>query len=335
MGERWVWRLQQRPEGMDFEPAFEFNSEPIPELAPGELLIKNIYIGMDAGTRNWLHPREDGFDVPLPLGSTMIGILVGTIEESNHPAYTKGSLVRAYGQWADYSIINPAESRVFVVDPEIDDIRQYIGLIGPSGWTSYFGVLDVGKPKPGETFLVSAAAGSTGSIAGQVARIAGCRTIGIAGSDVKIDWIKSDLGFDEGINYKTDNVEEKIKEYAPNGVDIYFDNVAGPILDAVLPNMAIHGRIALSGLMDSYNAEGPVPGPYKFEYLLHKRVSITGFFSPDYFHRGNESDARMRQWLDEGLIKFRFDETNGVENTLNAYTKMFTGGNIGKSIVKV
>ena len=152
---------------------------------------------------------------------------------------------------------------------------------------------------------------------------------------MSIDWIKSDLGFDEGINYKKDDVEEKIKEYCPNGIDIYFDNVAGPILDAVLPNMAIHGRIALSGLMDSYNAVGPVPGPYNFEYLLHKRVSITGFFSPDYFHRGDESDARMRQWLNEGLITFRFDETNGVENTLVAYKKMFTGGNIGKSIVKV
>ena len=126
MNERWIWRLHKRPEGMDFAPAFEFKSEPIPELSPGELLIKNIYIGMDAGTRNWLHPREDGFDVPLPLGSAMIGILVGTIEESNHPAYTKGSLVRAYGQWADYSIVNPAEARVFLVDPDIDDIRQYI-----------------------------------------------------------------------------------------------------------------------------------------------------------------------------------------------------------------
>ncbi|MDA9292980.1 NADP-dependent oxidoreductase [bacterium] len=333
--DRSIWRLARRPVGMDFAPAFDFENEAIPDLGPGDVLIRNHYIGMDAGTRNWLNAREDGFDPPLPLGTAMVGILVGTIEASEHPDYIKGGLVRAYGQWSDFSVVNPAAGPIHVLDPDVEDIRQYIGLLGPSGWTSYFGVLDVGKPKPGETFVVSAAAGSTGSIAGQVARLAGCRTVGITGSDEKIDWITSELGFDAGVNYKSGDLTAQLAEACPNGIDVYFDNVAGPILDAVLPNMALRGRIALSGLIDSYNKEGPVPGPYKFDYLLHKRVTISGFFSPDYFHLGHESDARMRQWMNEGAISFRFDETNGVENTLDAYTKMFTGDNIGKSIVKV
>jgi len=335
MTDRQIWRLTRRPVGMDFAAAFDFGSEAIPSLGAGDILIRNHYVGMDAGTRNWLNAREDGFDPPLPLGSPMVGILVGTIEESAHPEYNKGSLVRTYGQWSDYSVVNPANGPVHLVDKETDDIRHYIGLLSPSGWTAYFGVLDVGRPKPGETFLVSAAAGSTGSIAGQVARIAGCRTVGLAGSDEKLDWITSELGFDVGLNYKTGNLSAELKAACPGGIDVYFDNVAGPVLDAVLPNMALHGRIALSGLMDSYNKEGPVPGPYNFDMLLHRRLNLRGFFSPDYFHLAHESDARMREWMQQGLISFRFDETHGIENALVAFTKMFTGDNIGKSIIKV
>lgn len=339
MSERSIWRLMNRPTGIDFASAFELKHETIPPLRPGEVLIRNRYISMDAGTRNWMSAREDSYDPPIPLGESMIGIVVGMIEESQHPAYAKGDLVRAYGQWSDYSVVDPSNSSmhgaVHTLDPDIDDTRHYLGLLGPTAWAAYFGVLDIGRPRPGETFVVSAAAGATGSVAGQIARIAGCRTIGIVGSDEKASWITSDLGFDDALNYKTGNMEAKLRAACPNGVDVYFDNVAGPILDAVLANLAMHGRIALSGLIENYTKDEPVPGPYKFDMLLMRRATITGFFSPDFFHRSHECDSKMHQWMKDGLISFRFDETDGVANLLTAYEKLFTGSNFGKSILKV
>ena len=335
MDNRVVWRLMSRPEGTDFESAFKLEGEEIPDLKSGEILIRNHYIGMDAGTRNWLKSREDGFTPPLELGSPMVGILVGTIEATMNQGYAVGQLVRAWGQWSNYSVVNPLESTVHPLDSEIDDIRHYLGLLGPTGWTAYFGVLDVGDAKPGETFVVSAAAGATGSVAGQIARIRGCKTIGIAGSDEKLDWLVSDLGFDAGVNYKESDVESELRKVCPKGIDVYFDNVAGSVLDAVLPNMAIHGRVALCGMMENYNIDEPVPGPYKFDMLLMRRLTITGFLSRDFFDRAEESDMRVRQWMQEGLITLRFDEIEGIENALTAYGSLFKGSNTGKSIIKV
>ena len=335
MADRTIWRFNKRPEGANLESAFELANEEIPALNQGEILIRNQYIGMDAGTRNWLKAREDGFAPPLTLGAAMVGILIGTIEASEHPNYHAGQLVRAWGQWSNYSIVIPEEATVHVLDQDIDDIRHYLGLLGPTGLTAFFGVTDVGKAKKGETFVVSAAGGATGSVAGQIARIIGCKTIGIAGTQEKLDWIVSDLGFDHGINYKTENVEDQLRYFCPEGIDVYFDNVAGPILDAVLANIAVHGRVALSGMMENYNKEEPVPGPYQFDMLLMRRATITGFLSRDFFPRMKESDSQMRTWIDQDLISLRFDETEGIENAPTAYTDLFEGKNIGKSIIKI
>ncbi|MEC7924290.1 MAG: NADP-dependent oxidoreductase [Actinomycetota bacterium] len=335
MGDRTIWRFHKRPTGPNLNSVFELADEEIPALSQAEILIANQYIGMDAGTRNWLKAREDGFAPPLPLGAAMVGILIGTVEASEHPDYKPGQLVRAWGQWSNYSIVNPEEVTVHVLDQDIDDIRHYLGLLGPTGLTAYFGVTDIGRAKEGETFVVSAAAGATGSVAGQIARIIGCKTIGIAGTQEKLDWIVSDLGFDLGINYKTDNVEDQLRDACPEGIDVYFDNVAGPILDAVLANIAIHGRIALCGMMDNYNKDELVPGPYKFDMLLMRRATITGFLSRDFFSRMEESDTQIREWMDQGRITLRFDETEGIENALTTYQRLFRGRNIGKLIIKV
>ena len=332
---RTIWRFNKRPEGSNLDSSFELANEDIPVLKQGEILIRNQYIGMDAGTRNWLKAREDGFAPPLALGAAMVGILIGTIEASEHPNYHAGQFVRAWGQWSNYSIVIPEEATVHVLDQDIDDIRHYLGLLGPTGLTAFFGVTDVGKAKKGETFVVSAAGGATGSVAGQIARIIGCKTIGIAGTQEKLDWIVSDLGFDHGINYKTENVEDQLRYFCPEGIDVYFDNVAGPILDAVLANIAVHGRVALSGMMENYNKEEPVPGPYQFDMLLMRRATITGFLSRDFFPRMKESDTQMRTWIDQDLISLRFDETEGIENAVTAYKNLFEGKNIGKSIIKI
>ena len=335
MADRTIWRFNKRPEGANLESAFELANEDIPALNQGEILIRNQYIGMDAGTRNWLKARQKSFAPPLPLGSAMVGILIGTIEASEHPGYHAGQLVRAWGQWSNYSIVIPEEATVQVLDQDIDDIRHYLGLLGPTGLTAFFGVTDVGKAKKGETFVVSAAGGATGSVAGQIARIIGCKTIGIAGTQEKLDWIVSDLGFDYGINYKTENVEDQLRKTCPEGIDVYFDNVAGPILDAVLANIAVHGRVALSGMMENYNKDEPVPGPYQFDMLLMRRATITGFLSRDFFPRMEESDSQMRTWIAQDLISLRFDETEGIENAPTAYKCLFEGKNIGKSIIKI
>lgn len=329
------WVLAQRPEGDAFNDALEFVDAPMPVPEDGELLVRNLIISMDAGTRMWMSPREDSFQPPTPVGAKVEGTVIGVVEQSRHAGYQNGDVVRIYGQWADYSIAKPITSVCAKVDGSEPDLRQYVGLFGANGWTGYVGVIETGQAKAGDTFVVSSAAGATGSIAGQIAKIAGCRTIGIVGSDDKCTHIKQDLGFDEAINYKSQDVETMLRELCPGGVDVYFDNVAGPILDAVLANMALFGRVALCGLITQYGAEEPVPGPYKFDLVLMKRLKIEGFFSPDFYHREAEFNPRLRAWRDQGRLKYKFDETVGLENCVDAYSKLFAGTNRGKVVVKV
>ncbi len=329
------WVLSSRPSGDAFDRALDLEEGPIPSPDDGELRVRNLYLSMDAGTRMWMTPRMDSYQPPTPVGAKVEGMVIGVVEKSRHAGYRAGDLVRAYGQWADYSIARPLASYVAVVDRDESDLRDYLGLLGPNGWTAYLGALEYGACRAGDTFVVSAAAGATGSAAGQIAKIAGCRVIGIAGSKEKCDWVTGKLGFDEALNYKETDVADALRDLCPDGVDVYFDNVAGPILDAVLSNMALFGRVALSGLITSYGAEEPVPGPYKFDMILMRRLTITGFFSPDFYRREPEINPRMRAWRDEGRLLYRFDEVEGVENTVAAYSKLFNGGNTGKVVVRV
>ena len=197
------------------------------------------------------------------------------------------------------------------------------------------GVIEVARVKPSETFLVSAAAGCTGIMAGQVAKLSGCKVIGICGTDKKGEVITSDYGFDGFINYKTQDVEKAIGELCPEGVDVYFDNVGGSTLNAAIGNMALFGRIPVCGLITSYISEAAVPGPSKFDQVLMKRLRIEGFFSPDFYHRGPEINQTLNKWVDAGQLKLPFDVITGLENTVTAYSKLFTGANIGKVVVEM
>ncbi|MBP6822148.1 MAG: NADP-dependent oxidoreductase, partial [Acidobacteria bacterium] len=211
----------------------------------------------------------------------------------------------------------------------------HFGLFGHIGMTAYFGLLDIGQPKPGETLVVSAAAGAVGSLVGQIGKIKGCRVVGIAGADDKCKWIVDELGFDAAINYKTENVSEALKKHCPNGIDIDFENVGGEIMDAVLAQINLRARIALCGLISGYNATTPVPGPYNFANILIQRARVEGFIVLDYAPRAMECMTELGKWLMEGKIKYRIDEIDGLSGAPMALNKLFEGTNIGKLVVKI
>lgn len=330
-----IWRLTARPKGDDFASALSFGEEAIPSPGDGELLVRNKILSMDSGTRMYMTDRKDSYQPGTPLGDAIMGTIIGEVAQSRHPGFSEGDLVRCYGQWSDWSVASPLTSYAAKLDGKESDLADYVGISGANGWTAYLGVLEYGAAKAGDTFLVSAAAGCTGSLAGQIAKIAGCRTVGLAGSDEKCYFLTNDLGFDAAINYRKGNLADAIKSVCPEGINLYFDNVGGDVLDAALTNMADFGRVAVCGLLANYGAEGAVPGPYKFDLVLMKRLTITGFFSPDFYHREPEINPVMRKWRDSGLLKLPLDEMTGLENTVTAYSRLFTGANIGKVIVRI
>jgi NADPH-dependent curcumin reductase CurA len=329
------WLMTQRPKGRNFDDALVLREERLRDLNDGEILIENGYLSMDAGTRMWMNAREDSYQPPTPVNSPVQGMVIGKVKASRHPDYRDGDLVRAYGQWADYSITNPDSTYVARLSWRMSDLREYLAVFGPNGWTAFLGITEYGGAKAGETVLISAAAGATGLLAGQIAKAVGARVIGMAGSDDKCSWLTRQIGFDAAINYRTQNLTAALTKACPNGINLYFDNVGGPLLDEALAHMALFGRVAVCGLIDNYDKEEPVPGPYKFDLVLMKRLKIFGFFSPDFYHRGPEINETMAPWHESGKVRMHFDMVEGLERTIDAYRKLFTGGNLGKSIVKL
>jgi NADPH-dependent curcumin reductase CurA len=326
------WRLDRHPCGRDFASAFSLQRETVPKPADGEVLIRADWLSMDAGTRMWVTPRTDGYQPPLPLGSKMVGLVLGRVVRSRAKGIREGDLVRAFGQWGELSLVRPELSDLRRMDETVGDAREHFGVLGMNGWTAYAGIVDIGQAKAGETVLVSAAAGATGLLAAQVARNLGCHVIGLAGSDAKCRFLVDQLQVDRAINYRNVDVAAELAKI-DGGIDVYFDNVGGPLLDAVLPNMALHGRVAVCGLVATYDAPELPPGPRHFDQILMKRLTVRGFFSPDFAARGDEINRVMRAWMDEGRMLMRFDETRGIENVLIAYDRMFSGANLGKVIV--
>ena len=328
------WRLNKRPVDNDYAAALSLESEVVPSPGDGEVLIRNDYLSMDAGVRMWMTPRTDGYNPPIPLGAKMMGLNLGRVVSSRAEGFKTGDLVRCFGQWAEYSLVRPELSSLVIVDETVGDIRQHFGALGMNAWTAYGGLVDYVKIQPGETIVVSAAAGATGSLACQIARNLGCKVIGIAGSDEKTRFLTDELGIAKAINYKTQDVEAELAK-VEGGINVYFENVGGPILDAVLPNMALHGRIAVCGLIAGYKGDEAAPGPARFDQVLMKRLTIIGIFLPDFMDRRTTYAPVLRKWLDEGKLKISFDETKGLENTLVAFERMMTGKNSGKVIVDI
>ncbi len=328
-----VWRLRKRPTGDITDDVLSLENEAIPEPAEGECLFQLNYLSLDPTNRVWMSDIEQ-YMPPVELNAPMRGIVCGTVIKSNTPAFKEGDLVSGIGTWADYQIGTPETVGLLgdTGDVPVIDAFGTMALVGP---TAYFCLLDIGEPKAGETVVISTAAGAVGSLAGQIAKIKGCHVVGLTGSDEKCQWIKDDLGFDEAINYKTENVPEALARACPNGIDVYFDNVGGSILDACMKLMNLHGRIPTCGLISQYNATEPVPGPYNYGLILMHRLKVQGFIILDYMDRYPEATEALVRWMDEGKLKARLDVSEGLETALQSVKKLYTGENTGKLMVRV
>jgi NADPH-dependent curcumin reductase CurA len=323
--------LRRRPTGLVAPDDTELVSVPAPEPADGEALLRTTYVGMDAAARTWLD-GQPGYLPPVELGDVIRAAGIGEVIESRCDAYAVGDVVTTLTGFQDYSIIRDDVFATPVVG--LTDQLAVMSIYGPTGATAYFGMTGVGKPKAGETVVVSAAAGATGSVAGQIARIAGARVVGIAGGPEKCRAVVEDFGFDACIDYKEADLAAALKQHCPKGVDVYFDNVGGPILDAVLGRLAAKARVVLCGVISSY-LTGEHPGPANYVNLLARTASMQGFNALDEWGRFDEAFDALRGWEQDGLLAHRETVFKGLESCVDALNGLFTGANIGKMLVEV
>jgi NADPH-dependent curcumin reductase CurA len=326
------WRLAARPEGLIKTSDFNWVEEPVRELSGGEILVRNIYLSLDPANRGWVR-EGPSYVEPVGLGDVMRGLTIGVVEESRNDRFSVGDIVSGTVGWQDYAISDGSDQRV--IDPGPLPLTAFLGLFGMVGLTAYFGLLDIGKPKVGETLVVSGAAGAVGSIVGQIGKVIGCRVVGIAGSDTKCAWLTDDLGFDAAINYKTENVARKLHKHCPDGIDVIFENVGGEILDAELMWINDFARVALCGLISGYNAAERAPGPSNFAMVLVRRARVQGFIVIDYMDRAGEAIAKLREWYTEGRLKYKVDVYDGLETAPENINRLFDGSHDGKLIIKV
>jgi NADPH-dependent curcumin reductase CurA len=325
--------LAARPAGLPKESDFKLVESPIPVPKTGEVLARTIYLSVDPYMRGRMSEAES-YARPLQIGEVMIGGAVGKVIRSNDARFAVGDVVEGMFGWQEYGVTKGDELRK--IDPSLAPISTALGVLGMPGLTAYFGLLYNSDPQPGETVLVSGAAGAVGALVGQIARIKGCRVVGIAGSDSKIEYLLNELSFDAGFNYKTvSEYDGKLKETCPNGIDVYFDNVGGVITDAVFRFLNVHSRISVCGQISQYNLEKPEKGPRWLGQLIVKRTKVQGFLVSDYAQLFSEGLQQMAQWLKEGKLKYREDIIRGIENAPRAFIGMLQGQNKGKQLVQI
>ena len=327
------WRLAARPVGNLKESDFQWAEEPVPALADGQVLVRSLYLSLDPANRGWVNEGGSYRD-EIKLGSVMEGGAVGVVEESRADGFAPGDHVQGMIGWQELAVLDGRTLNKLPNMPGLP-LTAYLGLFGHIGLTAYFGLLDIADPQPGETLVVSAAAGAVGSIVGQIGKIKGCRVVGIAGSEEKCKWIVEELGFDEAINYKTENIRAGLKRTCPNGIDVYFENVGGETLDAVLALINQGARISVCGMISMYNATKPEPGPANIINLIPKRAKMQGFIVTDYMPRAAEAIVALGQWYAAGKLKYRVDIVEGLKNAPSALNKLFDGTNQGKLIIQV
>jgi NADPH-dependent curcumin reductase CurA len=330
------FRLAARPVGMPKDSDWQRTSEPVRELKDGEILVKVLYLSLDPAMRGWMNEGKS-YIRPVAIGEVMRAGGIGRVAASKSPKFAVGDFVSGSTGVQQYWI-GAADDRTagfHKVDPTAAPLPKYLNALGMPGMTAYFGLLEVGQPKPGETVVVSGAAGAVGQTVGQVAKQRGCRVVGIAGGKEKCDFVVNELGFDACIDYKSGSVKDGLKQYCPNGVDIYFDNVGGDILDAVLTRINMKARIIICGAISQYNATTPVKGPANYLSLLVNRARMEGIVVFDWADRYPEAVAQIGQWIKEGDFKTREDIVEGLENFPQALRMLFEGRNFGKLILKV
>jgi NADPH-dependent curcumin reductase CurA len=327
------WLLARRPVGMVSEADFEYRESPLPALADGEYLVRNLYASFDPAMRGWIEDRK-GYMPPVQLGEVMRAGTVGQVIESRNPGFQPGDVVQGLFGWQEYVAAGSGLLQGSKVDAGVP-LSWHLGVLGITGLTAYFGLLDLGKPKQGDTVVVSGAAGATGSVASQIARIQGCRVIGIAGGPEKRRWLTREARLDAAIDYKSEDVDQRIGELCPKGLDVYFDNVGGSILDAALAHLALRARIVLCGGISGYNEKEPPPGPRNMMNVVMQRARMEGFIVIDYAPRFREATAELAGWVREGEIVHEEDVQEGIENAPRTFLRLFRGENRGKQLLKL
>ncbi len=329
------WLLAKRPHGMVGRDNFEFVESPMPSPADGEVLVRNLYLSFDPTQRGWMQ-EGPGYIPPVQIGEPMRAGTVSQVVESKHADFAEGDLVQTAGGWQDYMVAAPAASPLgFTKLPPGLDPTLPLSVLGITGLTAYWGLLDLGKPKAGETVLVSGAAGATGSVVGQIARIKGCKVVGIAGGPEKCRWLTEVAKFDDVIDYKNENVRERIPATCPDGIDIYFDNVGGEILEASLDHINLRARVVLCGGISAYNATEPVPGPANLMNLVIQRARMEGFLILDYMDRAEVAIPELLGWIGSGDLIHQIDLQEGFDHIPDTLTRLFTGANVGKQLLKL
>jgi len=327
------WILKNRPEGLVKDSDFELITEELGEIQEGEILIKNEYLSFDPTQRMWLTDLP-GYLPPVQIDEVVRAGGMGRVLESKNPNYKEGDLIFGMVGWQTHLITDAKEEDRFRLIPELLPIPTMLNVLGTTGITAYYGLLELAKPKAGEVVLVSGAAGATGSVAAQLAKEAGCHVIGIAGGAEKCNWLK-DCGLDTVIDYKNSNVHEELFKAAPNGIDIYFDNVGGPLLETVLFLININARVMLCGGISGYNATEPQPGPRNILNLVVQRSTMQGFLVLDYLPKSQEAVEKLAGLVMEGKIKHLEDIQEGLENCPQTLNRLFTGENFGKQMLKL
>ena len=322
------WHLAVRPNGYPKRTDFELRQSPIPSPGPGEVLIASRYHSLDPYMRLRLNSPD------TLIGTLMVGDAVGEVIESRSADFVVGDIAMGKIGWQEYGVLDARQLRK--IDPSVAPISTSLGILGMPGLTAYFGLFEIGHPIAGDTVVVSAASGAVGAVVGQLAKLSGCRVIGIAGTDEKINYVVDELGFDAGLNYKTEDIPTRLGALCPGGIDIYWDNVGGELTDAVIEQIASGGRVVICGQIAQYNATSPPQGPRIIPYmLLSRQARMEGFWVGQFEDRNSHALDRLSHWLCDGALKYREDVVVGIENSPAAFIGLLNGANFGKLIVKL
>ncbi len=329
-----TWVLRARPVGDIKDSDLELVESPLLQIGDGEVRVRTVYLSLDPTNRIWMSDM-DAYLPPVEIGEGMRGGGIGVVEESRCDDVPVGAMVNlGLAQWARYNTLPGEQVNVLPQIPGLP-LTAFMGPLGATGMTAYFGLMDIGQPRAGDTLVVSAAAGAVGSMVGQIGKIHGCRVVGIAGSDDKCRWLTDTAGFDAAINYKNEDVGAALDKHCPDGIDINFENVGGQIMDEVIARLNDFSRMPLCGLISRYNDTEPTPGPYNFENLLMRRTLLKGFIILDYLDRFPEGMEAMAGWLMAGKLKFETDIVDGLEKAPGSLERLFTGKNLGKLVLRV
>jgi NADPH-dependent curcumin reductase len=326
-------RLKSRPGSIPQAENFEIAEAAVPDLADRQFLVRNEFLSVEPAMRGWVSALAN-YSTPVGIGEVMRSFAAGTVVASRHPDYAEGEAVMGLLGWQDYAVSDGKSITRKVKEKDLP-LSLSLGILGLNGVTAYFGLLDVGQPRPGDTVVVSTAAGAVGSAVGQIAKLSGCRTVGLTGGATKVRLCREEFGYDAAIDYKTGKLDEALKETCPRGVNVYFDNTSGAISDVVLSQLATGARIVICGTASIPSWDPPPSGPRVERHILVKRARMSGFLAFDYQHRYEEAIARLAAWVREGRIRYREEIADGIENCPDAIAELYRGENLGKRLIRL